>query len=117
MKNKTMITSLPIYYAKVCDRIWLLDLPLATIGFFVFLVKQAEEFHPTISYLAASLKINRKSVYKHLKELETCNVISCYEKGTFGHKVISKWAFNHPDKWSVKEVCSVKALSSVENKD
>ena len=99
MKNKEKMNGLSKNYFKVPLTIFDLNLNIATIGLYSFLLSCSEEFNPSISFLKKKLKISRNTVYKHIEELKNRNIITVVVPSSEGQ--IAKYKLNNPSEWKI----------------
>lgn len=99
MKNKEKMNSLSKNYFKLPLTIFDLNLNIATIGLYSFLLSCSEDFNPSVSFLKKRLKISRNTVYKHLEDLKNRNIITVETPAKDGQ--IAKYKLNNPSEWKL----------------
>jgi len=98
MKNKTNLNKMKRFYFKMPNRIFDADLSATAIALYAYLAKMPEDFNPSISVIARTLKISKNTVLKYLDELKKKNIIRVIRQGY--ENVITKYEFNKLDDWT-----------------
>jgi len=94
MQGKNGINKQKTGYIKLPIRLFELNLSLEAMALYTYLIKNTEDYNPSVGSLHSILKISKKSIRKYLKELLDHNVI---EKA--GFSMFQKYRLVNPKDW------------------
>ncbi len=98
MKNKNeILNKLKKNYFKIPNKIFEVNLSATAIAMYCYLAKNREDFNPSVSTIAKSLKLSKTTTIKYLKELQNRNIINQYEAGA--ERRVSKYEFIKGNDW------------------
>lgn len=94
MQGKNGINKQKSGYIKLPTRLFEIALSLEAMALYVYLIKNTEDYNPSVGSLHNVLKISKKSIRKYLKELLDHGII---EKS--GFKRFQLYRLVNPREW------------------
>lgn len=88
-------------YNKIPSQINQVNISVGAYVLFHFLASLPEDLNPGKSFVADKFNTTRQRVTRWYKELESCGIIRCYEKG--GLNRTTKYEFCPPKQWIKKD--------------
>ena len=102
MKNKKLINSIKKGYVKIPDKIFEMGLKPELIGVYCYLVKQSEEFNPSVRTIEKHLNVSRNTAGKYVQKLVDLNIIKLVKGHSVGKP--AEYEFVKPNEWITREV-------------
>ena len=97
MRNKGQLNALKKNFYKGPTNIIKAGLSSSSLLVYFFLTTCSEGFNPSVRYIASSVGLNKNTVCKALKELQSKNIIILHEPAVNG--LSAKYEFVSPDRW------------------
>lgn len=89
-------------YTKVPNKVFSLGLSPYSIAMYSFMVSLPEEFDPSVSYLAKTLRLSKSTIIRSTKELVDRNLIAVLDKGGLGK--VTKYELQPPKNWKSVDI-------------